>query len=95
MDCIGGRIMIGIKKKMIKSELAKEKKKIITERTDKKLSDAQVASMLNIIADKHGARLALIDLSQHWVEVECPESSKVACSVEMGEFLQSLENVLF
>lgn len=55
-----------------------------------KLTDEQVIQGLNLIADKHGARLTSVDLSQHWIEIECPETEKVACSVEMGEFLQGL-----
>ena len=55
-----------------------------------KLTDDQVISMLSIIASKHGATITSVDLKQHWIEVEAPEISKVACSVEMGEFLQNV-----
>ena len=56
-----------------------------------KLTDNQVISMLSIIASKHGGKITSVDLKQHWIETECPESEKVACSVEMGEFLQNIE----
>lgn len=58
--------------------------------TNKKLNDQQVANMLSIIADKHGATLTSVDLKDHWIEIECPEDTKVNCSVEMGEFLQTI-----
>lgn len=59
-----------------------------------KLNDEQIASMLGLIADKYGAKLTSIDLAQHWIEVEAPEENKVACSVEMGEFLQGISSAL-
>ena len=55
-----------------------------------KLTDEQIVNMLSIIADKFGAQITSVDLKQHWIEVEAPESTKVACSVEMGEFLQNI-----
>ena len=56
----------------------------------KKLTDEQIVQGLGLIADKYGAKLTEVDLSQHWIGAECPEENKVACSVEMGEFLQNI-----
>ena len=56
------------------------------------LTDEQIVQSLSIIADKYGATLQKADIAQHWIEIDCPEETKVACSVEMGEFLQNIEN---
>ena len=58
--------------------------------SNKELTETQVVNMLSIIASKHGAIITSIDIKQHWIEVECPETEKVVCSVEMGEFLQNV-----
>ena len=58
--------------------------------SEKKLTEEQITSMLSIIAGKYGAVITSVDIKQHWIEVEVPEDSKVACSVEMGEFLQNI-----
>ena len=56
-----------------------------------KLTDEQVANMLSIIAKRYGAKLTSVDLKEHWIEIDCPEETKVDCSVAMGELLQTLE----
>lgn len=58
--------------------------------SNKELTETQVVNMLSIIAAKHGATITSFDFKGHWIETECPEDSKVACSVEMGEFLQNI-----
>ena len=56
-----------------------------------KLTDEQFTNMLSIIAERYGAKLTSVDLEQRWIEIDCPEESKVDCSVAMGELLQTIE----
>lgn len=69
-----------------------EDKKGGTKMAETKLTDEQVANMLSIIADKHGAKLTSIDVKEHWIEIDCPESQKVDCSVEIERTIIKTKN---
>lgn len=44
---------------------------------------------LSLIADRHGCQFHGIDIDNKWIDVNCPDSVKVVCAVEMQEALQN------
>ena len=62
------------------------------DKTNQKLNDEQVLSMLAIIAAKYGATLHGIHDTdgKKWIDADCPEEQKLNFTVEAAEFLQNI-----
>ena len=58
--------------------------------TFKRPDDEQVLTMLNIIADKHGATILEIDYNTHWINSDCPEETKTAFALEVADLMQNI-----
>jgi len=57
------------------------------------MTDYEVASTLNIIAEAHNSRTTCIDISNRYVLFEGPEDQEIALAIAVENFMSTVEYI--
>jgi len=57
------------------------------------MTDWEVASALNIIAEAHKSRTTYIDVANRYVSFEGPEEQEIALSIAVEKFMRSIKYI--